>query len=84
MCSQVALRYVHFFSLSGEGKLVYIGIVDVLALSSEQPMILEQSGHPVSYPRAYNAMQFGGAYLSNTGFSESVTPHPKTRGGEYV
>ena len=47
-------------------------------------MILGQSGDSVSYLGAYNAKQFGGAYLSITGCSESVTPHPKTREGEYV
>ena len=49
---------VHLFSLSGQGKFVYIGIVFGLAHNLVVPALIHG---------AYNAVQFGGAYLAATG-----------------
>ncbi|MFT4921107.1 MAG: membrane protease YdiL (CAAX protease family) [Haloarculaceae archaeon] len=59
---------IHLFSLSGEGKLVYIGLVFVLALVLGG--IYEYTGNltvPALVHGAYNAVQFAVAYLNATG-----------------
>jgi membrane protease YdiL (CAAX protease family) len=59
---------IHLFSLSGEGKFVYIGIVFVLALVLGG--IYEYTGNltvPALVHGAYNAVQFAVAYLNATG-----------------
>lgn len=59
---------VHLFSISGEGKLIYIGVVFGLALvlggtyEYTDNLIVPSLIHG-----AYNAVQFGGAYLAATG-----------------
>jgi membrane protease YdiL (CAAX protease family) len=59
---------IHLFSLSGEGKLIYIGLVFVLALVLGG--IYEYTGNltvPALVHGAYNAVQFAVAYLNATG-----------------
>jgi membrane protease YdiL (CAAX protease family) len=59
---------IHLFSLSGDGKFVYIGIVFVLALVLGG--IYEYTGNltvPALVHGAYNAVQFAVAYLNATG-----------------
>jgi membrane protease YdiL (CAAX protease family) len=59
---------IHLFSLSGEGKLVYIGIAFVLAIVLG--VAYEYTGNltvPAVMHGTYNAVQFAGAYLSATG-----------------
>lgn len=59
---------IHLFSLSGEGKLVYIGIAFVLALVLGAAY--EYTGNlivPAVIHGTYNAVQFAGVYLSSTG-----------------
>ena len=59
---------IHLFSLTGEGKLVYIGIAFVLALVLGATY--EYTGNltvPALIHGAYNAVQFAGAYLTATG-----------------
>ena len=60
---------IHLFSLSGEGKLVYIGLVFVLALILGATY--EYTGNltvPALIHGAYNAIQFAGTYLTATGW----------------
>ncbi|REA00933.1 CPBP family intramembrane metalloprotease domain-containing protein [Haloferax sp. Atlit-6N] len=59
---------IHLFSLTGEGKLVYIGTAFVLALVlgiayeyTENILV------PTFMHATYNAAQFAGAYLTSTG-----------------
>lgn len=59
---------VHIFSLSGEGKLIYVGLVFVLALilgtayeRTENLLV------PSLIHGGYNAVQFGAAYVAATG-----------------
>lgn len=59
---------VHVFSLNGDGKLVYVGIVFGLALVLGATY--EYTGNltvPAFIHGAYNAVQFAGAYLTATG-----------------
>jgi len=59
---------IHLFSLSGEGKLVYIAIAFILALVLGGAY--EYTGNltvPALMHGAYNALQFAGAYISSTG-----------------
>ncbi|MFB6200955.1 MAG: lysostaphin resistance A-like protein [Halorhabdus sp.] len=59
---------IHLFSLTGEGKLVYIGIAFVLALVLGATY--EYTGNltvPAMIHGAYNAVQFASAYLTATG-----------------
>ena len=59
---------IHLFSLSGEGKLIYIGIAFVLALVLGGAY--EYTGNltvPALMHGAYNALQFAGAYINATG-----------------
>lgn len=59
---------VHVFSLSGDGKFVYVGIVFGLALVLGATY--EYTGNltvPALIHGAYNAVQFAGAYLTATG-----------------
>ena len=59
---------IHLFSLTGEGKLVYIGIAFVLALVLGATY--EYTGNltvPSMIHGAYNAIQFADAYLTATG-----------------
>lgn len=59
---------IHLFSLSGEGKLVYIGVAFVLALVLGATY--EYTGNltvPALIHGAYNAVQFAGAYVTATG-----------------
>lgn len=59
---------VHLFSLSGQGKLVYIGIVFALALVLGAAYeYTDNLVVPALIHGAYNAVQFGGAYLVATG-----------------
>ena len=59
---------VHIFSLSGQGKLVYIGIVFALALVLGATYeYTDNLVVPALIHGAYNAVQFGGAYLAATG-----------------
>jgi membrane protease YdiL (CAAX protease family) len=59
---------IHLFSLSGEGKLVYIGIAFVLSLVLG--VTYEYTDNltvPAVIHGTYNAVQFAGVYLSSTG-----------------
>lgn len=59
---------IHLFSLSGGGKLVYIGIAFLLALVLGAAY--EYTGNltvPAVIHGAYNAVQFAGAYIAATG-----------------
>ena len=59
---------IHLFSLSGEGKLVYVGLVFILALILGGTY--EYTGNlivPALIHGAYNAIQFASAYLTATG-----------------
>lgn len=59
---------IHLFSLTGEGKIVYIGIAFVLALVLGATY--EYTGNltvPAVIHGAYNAVQFAGAYITATG-----------------
>jgi membrane protease YdiL (CAAX protease family) len=59
---------IHLFSLSGDGKLVYIGTAFVLALVLG--MAYEYTDNlivPAVIHGTYNAVQFAGVYLSSTG-----------------
>ena len=59
---------IHLFSLSGEGKLVYVGLVFVLALVLGGTY--ELTGNltvPAFIHGAYNAIQFASLYLTTTG-----------------
>ena len=59
---------IHLFSLTGDGKLVYIGIAFVLALVLGATY--EYTGNltvPALIHGAYNAIQFGAAYVTTTG-----------------
>lgn len=59
---------IHLFSLTGEGKLVYIGVAFVMALVLGAAY--EFTGNltvPAVIHGAYNAVQFAGAYLMATG-----------------
>lgn len=59
---------IHLFSLSGDGKLVYIGIAFVLALVLG--VAYEYTDNlvvPAVIHGTYNAVQFAGVYLSSTG-----------------
>ena len=59
---------VHLFSLTGQGKLVYIGIVFALALVLGSTYVYTDNlVVPALIHGAYNAVQFGGAYLAATG-----------------
>jgi membrane protease YdiL (CAAX protease family) len=59
---------IHLFSLSGEGKIVYIGIAFVLALVLGATYeYTENLTVPAMIHGAYNAVQFAGAYLTATG-----------------
>ncbi|MFC7164840.1 CPBP family intramembrane glutamic endopeptidase [Halospeciosus flavus] len=66
--ASVLFASIHLFSLSGEGKLVYIGIAFVLALVLGAAY--EYTGNitvPAMIHGAYNAVQFTIAYLTATG-----------------
>ncbi|WP_262174554.1 CPBP family intramembrane glutamic endopeptidase [Haloarcula laminariae] len=59
---------IHLFSLTGEGKMVYIGIAFILALVLG--VIYEYTDNlavPAVVHGAYNAVQFAGAYITATG-----------------
>ena len=59
---------IHLFSLSGEGKLVYIGVAFVLALVLGATY--EYTGNltvPALVHGGYNAIQFAGAYVTTIG-----------------
>lgn len=59
---------IHLFSLSGDGKLLYIGIAFGLALVLGAAY--EYTGNltvPALIHGAYNAVQFAGAYFTSTG-----------------
>jgi membrane protease YdiL (CAAX protease family) len=59
---------LHLFSLSGEGRLVYVGLVFVLALVLGGTY--EYTGNltvPAVIHGAYNAVQFASLYLATTG-----------------
>lgn len=59
---------IHLFSLTGDGKLVYIGTAFVLALVLGTAY--EYTGNltvPAFMHATYNAVQFAGAYLTSTG-----------------
>lgn len=59
---------IHLFSLTGEGKLVYISVAFVLAIVLGATY--EYTGNltvPAVIHAAYNAVQFAGAYLTATG-----------------
>ena len=59
---------IHLFSLSGEGKLVYIGIAFVLALVLGVAYeYTDNLAVPAVIHGTYNAVQFAGVYLSSTG-----------------
>lgn len=59
---------VHIFSLTGDGKLAYIGVVFVLALVLGGTYELTDNlAVPSLIHGAYNALQFGGAYLAAVG-----------------
>lgn len=59
---------VHLFSLSGEGKFVYVGIVFALALVLGSTYVYTDNlVVPALIHGAYNAVQFGWAYLVATG-----------------
>jgi membrane protease YdiL (CAAX protease family) len=59
---------IHLFSLSGEGKLVYIGIAFVLALVLGAAYeYTDNLTVPAVIHGTYNAVQFAGVYLSSTG-----------------
>lgn len=59
---------VHIFSLSGEGKLIYVGIVFALALVlGASYEYTDNLVVPSLIHGAYNAVQFGGAYFAATG-----------------
>jgi membrane protease YdiL (CAAX protease family) len=59
---------IHLFSLTGDGKLVYIGTAFVLALVLG--IAYEYTGNltvPAFMHATYNAVQFASAYLTSTG-----------------
>ncbi|MFB6236734.1 MAG: lysostaphin resistance A-like protein [Halopenitus sp.] len=59
---------IHLFSLSGEGKFIYIGITFLLALVLGAAYVYTGNlAVPAVIHGAYNAVQFGGAYLAATG-----------------
>lgn len=59
---------IHLFSLSGEGKVVYIGIAFLLALVLGAAYeYTENLTVPALIHGAYNAVQFAGAYIAATG-----------------
>jgi membrane protease YdiL (CAAX protease family) len=59
---------IHLFSLSGEGKLVYIGIAFILALVLGAAYeYTDNLTVPAVIHGTYNAVQFAGVYLSSTG-----------------
>jgi membrane protease YdiL (CAAX protease family) len=59
---------IHLFSLTGEGKLVYIGIAFVLALVLGATYeYTDNLTVPAVIHGAYNAVQFASAYLTATG-----------------
>ena len=59
---------IHLFSLTGEGKLVYVGIAFVLALVLGATYeYTDNLAVPAVIHGAYNAVQFGSAYLTATG-----------------
>jgi membrane protease YdiL (CAAX protease family) len=59
---------IHLFSLSGDGKLVYIGIAFVLALVLGVAYeYTDNLAVPAVIHGTYNAVQFAGVYLSSTG-----------------
>lgn len=59
---------IHLFSLSGEGKLVYVGIAFVLALVLGATYeYTDNLVVPTLIHGAYNAIQFTSAYLTATG-----------------
>jgi membrane protease YdiL (CAAX protease family) len=59
---------IHLFSLSGDGKLVYIGIAFVLALVLGAAYeYTDNLTVPAVIHGMYNAVQFAGAYLTATG-----------------
>lgn len=59
---------IHLFSLSGEGKLVYIGVAFLLALVLGAAYeYTENLTVPALIHGAYNAVQFAGAYIAATG-----------------
>lgn len=59
---------IHLFSLSGDGKLVYIGIAFGLALVLGTTYVYTKNlAVPALIHGAYNAVQFASAYLTATG-----------------
>ena len=59
---------IHLFSLTGEGKVVYIGIAFVLALVLGATYeYTDNLAVPAVIHGAYNAVQFASAYLTATG-----------------
>ena len=59
---------IHLFSLSGEGKLVYIGIAFVLALVLGAAYeYTDNLAVPAVIHGTYNAVQFAESYLAATG-----------------
>ena len=59
---------IHLFSLSGDGKFVYIVIAFVLALALGAACeYTDNFTVPALIHGAYNAVQFASAYLTATG-----------------
>ncbi|MFC4986773.1 CPBP family intramembrane glutamic endopeptidase [Saliphagus infecundisoli] len=66
--ASVLFASIHLFSLSGEGKLVYVGIAFVLALALGATYeYTDNLAVPAVIHGAYNAVQFASAYLTATG-----------------
>ncbi|WP_256030262.1 CPBP family intramembrane glutamic endopeptidase [Natronomonas aquatica] len=66
--ASVLFASIHLFSLTGEGKLVYIGIAFVLALVLGATYeYTDNLAVPAVIHGAYNAVQFTSAYLTATG-----------------
>jgi membrane protease YdiL (CAAX protease family) len=59
---------IHLFALTGEGKLIYIGIAFALAIVLGATYeYTDNLAVPALIHGAYNAVQFAGAYLAATG-----------------
>jgi membrane protease YdiL (CAAX protease family) len=68
MLASALFAIVHITSLVGQGKFIYIGVVFALALVLGATYeYTDNLAVPALIHGAYNAVQFGGAYLSATG-----------------
>lgn len=66
--ASVLFASIHLFSLTGEGKFVYVGIAFVLALVLGATYeYTDNLAVPAVIHGTYNAIQFAGAYLTATG-----------------